>query len=172
MLAGCAVSHGLILWLSRYGCCLRFQARVDRMEDFQNKGEEINKSLTECRRKLAETQKKLQELSVATSDGAKAELSKVQAEEKKFKKEERELAKKMEEHNREEKKMPWNVDTLSRDGFSKVTQIKQSDVISCCRSLERDVTVLSNYWILWEELNLKILFLGMLIYIVIVLFWQ
>ncbi|XP_013879902.1 hsp90 co-chaperone Cdc37 [Austrofundulus limnaeus] len=97
----------------------RHQARVERMEDFQKKGEDLNKSLTDCRRKLAETQKKLQELSLASSDGAKAELSKVQAEEKKFKKEERELAKKMEEHNREEKKMPWNVDTLSKDGFSK-----------------------------------------------------
>ncbi|MEQ2194650.1 hsp90 co-chaperone Cdc37, partial [Xenoophorus captivus] len=62
-------------------------------------------------------------LSVASSDDAKAELNKVQAEEKKLKKEERDLAKKLEEHRREEKMMPWNVDTLSRDGFSKVTQI-------------------------------------------------
>lgn len=100
-----------------------FQARVERMEEFQNKGEEVNKSLMECRRKLAETQKKLQELSVASSDDAKTEVNKVQAEEKKLKKEERDWSKKMDEHRREEKKMPWNVDTLSRDGFSKVTQI-------------------------------------------------
>uniref|UniRef100_A0A8C6L1H0 Hsp90 co-chaperone Cdc37 n=2 Tax=Nothobranchius furzeri TaxID=105023 RepID=A0A8C6L1H0_NOTFU len=95
----------------------RHQARVDRMEEFQKKGEDINKSLKECRRKLTETQKKLQELNV--SGEAKAELSKVQAEEKKLKKEERDWERKLDEYNREEKKMPWNVDTLSRDGFSK-----------------------------------------------------
>jgi len=36
-----------------------------------------------------------------------------------LKKEERESEKKLEEHLREEKKMPWNVDTLSKEGFSK-----------------------------------------------------
>ncbi|XP_015227604.1 hsp90 co-chaperone Cdc37 [Cyprinodon tularosa] len=97
----------------------RHEARVNRMEEFQKKGEDINKSLNDCRRRLAETQKKLQQLSVASSDDAKAELSKVQAEEKKLKKEERDWSKKMEEHRREEKKMPWNVDTLSKEGFSK-----------------------------------------------------
>lgn len=101
------------------------------MEEFQKKGEDINKSLTECRRKLAEMQKKLQEMKVSTSDDAKAELSKVQAEEKKLRKEEREWEKKMDEFNREEKKMPWNVDTLSKDGFSKV--IKQIVVMVCFR---------------------------------------
>uniref|UniRef100_A0A3Q3X1R4 Hsp90 co-chaperone Cdc37 n=1 Tax=Mola mola TaxID=94237 RepID=A0A3Q3X1R4_MOLML len=97
----------------------RHQARVERMDDFNKKGEEIKKSLQDCRRKVAEAQKKVQQLSLSKADDAKAELSKAQTEEKKLKKEERELAKKMEEHNREEKKMPWNVDTLSKDGFSK-----------------------------------------------------
>lgn len=97
----------------------RHQARVERMEEFQKKGEEINKAHCESRRKLAEVQKKIQELAVSKTDDAKAELIKAQAEEKKLKKEEREWEKKMEEHNREEKKMPWNVDTLSKEGFSK-----------------------------------------------------
>ncbi|XP_049417704.1 hsp90 co-chaperone Cdc37 [Epinephelus fuscoguttatus] len=97
----------------------RHQARVERMEEFQKKGEELNKSLNECRRKLAETQKKMQELNITSTDDAKAELSKVQAEEKKLKKEERDWEKKVAEHSREEKKMPWNVDTLSKEGFSK-----------------------------------------------------
>ncbi|KAL7378692.1 hypothetical protein ABVT39_017399 [Epinephelus coioides] len=97
----------------------RHQARVERMEEFQKKGEELNKSLNECRRKLAETQKKMQELNISSTDDAKAELSKVQAEEKKLKKEERDWEKKVAEHSREEKKMPWNVDTLSKEGFSK-----------------------------------------------------
>ncbi|XP_035511172.1 hsp90 co-chaperone Cdc37 [Morone saxatilis] len=97
----------------------RHQARVERMEDFQKRGEDMNKTLRECRRRVAEAQKKVQELSISTADDAKAELIKAQAEEKKLKKEEREWEKKIDEHNREEKKMPWNVDTLSKDGFSK-----------------------------------------------------
>lgn len=97
----------------------RHQARVERMEEFQKMTLDLSKGLSECRRKLAETQKKVQELSISTTDDAKAELSKTQAEEKKLKKEEREWEKKLDKHCREEKKMPWNVDTLSKDGFSK-----------------------------------------------------
>lgn len=93
---------------------------MERMEDFKKKGEDINKTLQECRRKVAEAQKKVQELTISTANDAKSELNKAQMEEKKLKKEEREWEKKMDTHNREEKKMPWNVDTLSKDGFSKV----------------------------------------------------
>lgn len=94
------------------------------MEDFEKKSEEMNKALGECRRKLAEAQKKVQELSLSSTDDAKAERSKAQAEEKKLKKEERDWEKKMAELHREEKKMPWNVDTLSKEGFSKVSLIR------------------------------------------------
>ncbi|XP_034396412.1 hsp90 co-chaperone Cdc37 [Cyclopterus lumpus] len=97
----------------------RHQARVERMEDFEKKGEDINKSLGECRRKLTDAQKKIQELTISSTDDAKAELNKAQAEEKKLKKEERDWEKKSGEHNQDEKKMPWNVDTLSKPGFSK-----------------------------------------------------
>ncbi|XP_028268802.1 hsp90 co-chaperone Cdc37 [Parambassis ranga] len=97
----------------------RHQARMERMDEFQKKGEELGKVLSDCRRKLAEAQKKVQELTISSSDDVKAELSKAQAEEKKLKKEEREWEKKLDDHRREEKKMPWNVDTLSKDGFSK-----------------------------------------------------
>ncbi|XP_026181840.1 hsp90 co-chaperone Cdc37 [Mastacembelus armatus] len=107
----------------------RHQARVERMEEFEKKGEDMKKSLIECRRRLKEAQKKVQEMSTSTTDDAKAELSKAQAEEKKLKKEEREWEKKMEEHTREEKKMPWNVDTLSKDGFSKsIVNVKPETV--------------------------------------------
>lgn len=97
----------------------RHQARVERMEEFQKKGEEMDKTLCETRRKLADVQKRVKELSISKTDEAKAELSKAQAEEKKLKKEEREWERKTDEYKREEKKMPWNVDTLSKDGFSK-----------------------------------------------------
>lgn len=103
----------------------RHQARVERMEDFQKRGEDMTKALSESRRKLAETQKKMRDLSCSSTDDAKAELSKAQSEEKKLKREERDMEKKLAEHNREEKKMPWNVDTLSKEGFSKsVVNIK------------------------------------------------
>lgn len=94
------------------------------MEEFKKKGEDLNKSLQESRRKVAEAQKKVQELTISAADDSKAELTKAQIEEKKLKKEERELEKKFDEFNREEKKMPWNVDTLSKEGFSKVMQTK------------------------------------------------
>lgn len=97
----------------------RHQARVERMEEFQKKGEELDKSLQESRRKLGEAQKKVQELTISATDDSKAELTKAQMEEKKLKKEEREWEKKLDEYHHEEKKMPWNVDTLSKDGFSK-----------------------------------------------------
>lgn len=97
----------------------RHQARVERMEEFNKKGDDLSKSACECRRKLEEAQKKVKELSILTTDDAKAELSKAQAEERKLKKEDREWEKKLDDHRREEKKMPWNVDTLSKDGFSK-----------------------------------------------------
>ncbi|XP_004071400.1 hsp90 co-chaperone Cdc37 [Oryzias latipes] len=95
----------------------RHQARVERMEEFQKKGEDLKKGLAECRRKLTELQTKIQDLNL--SDGVKTELTKYQADEKKLKKEERDWEKKLDEYYREEKKMPWNVDTLSKEGFSK-----------------------------------------------------
>ncbi|XP_056100788.1 hsp90 co-chaperone Cdc37, partial [Rhinichthys klamathensis goyatoka] len=104
----------------------RHQARVDRMEVFLKQGEELEKSLMESRRKLEEAQRRVKELKEkeevkeAGSTDQEKELSKAQAEEKQLRKEERSWQKKMEEHRREEKKMPWNVDTLSKEGFSKV----------------------------------------------------
>lgn len=122
-----------------------FQARVERMEDFNKRGEEMNKTLRECKRKVAEAQKKVQELSISTSDDAKKELAKAQAEEKKLKKEEREWEKKMDEHNREEKKMPWNVDTLSKEGFSKVRLLLNEGLWTHTGALKRAIcTTLCN----------------------------
>ncbi|KAG7259227.1 hypothetical protein CRUP_028715 [Coryphaenoides rupestris] len=97
----------------------RHQARVDRMEEYQKKGKDMEKALADGKRKLAEAQKKTRDLVASATDDAKAALSKAQAEEKRMKKEERELERKLDEHRREEKKMPWNVDTLSKEGFSK-----------------------------------------------------
>ncbi|XP_073697766.1 hsp90 co-chaperone Cdc37 [Garra rufa] len=103
----------------------RHQARVDRMEAFMKKGEEMEKGLAEIRRKLAEAQRRVRELVSASAPETKADLAKAQEEEKQLKKEERSWEKKLEQHRSEEKKMPWNVDTLSKEGFSKsVVNIK------------------------------------------------
>ncbi|XP_072513742.1 hsp90 co-chaperone Cdc37 [Salminus brasiliensis] len=106
----------------------RHQARVERMEAFQKKGEDLEKSLAESRRKLQEAQKKVQELSLVKTEEAKLQLTKAQEEEKRLKKEERSSEKKVEEYRREEKKMPWNVDTLSKEGFSKSVLNVKPDV--------------------------------------------
>lgn len=50
-----------------------------------------------------------------------AELKKVQAEVKKLKKDEESFKKLREKYRQEQKKQPWNVDTISTEGFSKVT---------------------------------------------------
>lgn len=101
-----------------------FQARVERMEQFQKEKEELDKGCRECKRKLAECQRKLKELEVAEpgggSGGARGERERLQAEAQQLRHEERNWESKMEELRKKEKNMPWNVDTLSKDGFSKV----------------------------------------------------
>ncbi|XP_062398230.1 hsp90 co-chaperone Cdc37 [Sardina pilchardus] len=103
----------------------RHQARVERQEAFQKKGEEMEKVLTDSKKKLADAQKKVRDLEGAATDEAKAELAKAQTEEKQARREERAAEKKLDEYRREEKKQPWNIDTLCKEGFSKsVVNIK------------------------------------------------
>ncbi|XP_042747659.1 LOW QUALITY PROTEIN: hsp90 co-chaperone Cdc37 [Lagopus leucura] len=101
----------------------RHQARVERMEQFQKEKEELDKGCRECKRKLAECQRKLKELEVAEPGGgvggARGERERLQAEAQQLRHEERNWESKMEELRKKEKNMPWNVDTLSKDGFSK-----------------------------------------------------
>lgn len=97
----------------------RHQARVERMEQFQKEKEELDKGCRECKRKLAECQRKLKELEVAEPEGGRAEVARLQAEAQQLRNEERGWESKLEELKKKEKNMPWNVDTLSKDGFSK-----------------------------------------------------
>ncbi|RXM93216.1 Hsp90 co-chaperone Cdc37 [Acipenser ruthenus] len=106
----------------------RHQARMDRMEQFQKEREDLEKAQGECKRKLSEVQRKIKELEVSGTDDAKSELQKLQQEQQGLKKEEKSCDKKLEEHRKQEKKMPWNVDTLSKEGFSKsVFNVKPED---------------------------------------------
>ncbi|KAJ6654510.1 hypothetical protein lerEdw1_006817 [Lerista edwardsae] len=97
----------------------RHQARVERMEQFQKEKEEVDKGYRDCKRKLAECQKKMKELELANTENTKSELQRLQAEAQQLKKEEKTWDKKVEETRKKEKTLPWNVDTLSKDGFSK-----------------------------------------------------
>lgn len=98
----------------------RHQARVERMEQFQKEKEELDRGCRECKRKVAECQRKLKQLEVAEGGQAgQAELERLQAEAQQLRKEERSWEQKLEEMRKKEKSLPWNVDTLSKDGFSK-----------------------------------------------------
>ncbi|XP_072104222.1 hsp90 co-chaperone Cdc37 [Mobula birostris] len=97
----------------------RHQARIERMEEAQKEREEYEKGSGDVKRKLSECQKKLKELALAETDDAKIEIEKLQDELKQLKKEEKEWDKKGALLKKKEKSMPWNVDTLSKEGFSK-----------------------------------------------------
>uniref|UniRef100_A0A8C6YGF8 Hsp90 co-chaperone Cdc37 n=1 Tax=Naja naja TaxID=35670 RepID=A0A8C6YGF8_NAJNA len=94
-------------------------ARVERMEQFHKEKEEVDKGSRDCKRKLSECQKKIKELELINVESSKNELQRLQAEAQQLKKEEKSWDNKMEELRKKEKNMPWNVDTLSKDGFSK-----------------------------------------------------
>lgn len=90
------------------------------MEQFQKEKEELDRGCRECKRKVAECQRKLKELEVAEGESSKVELERLQAEAQQLRREEWNWEQKLEEMRKKEKSMPWNVDTLSKDGFSKV----------------------------------------------------
>ena len=101
------------------------QTRLERMAEFQQRGEDLENNLAECKRLFEEAQGRLRELEEARKEGEEdeereAELKKVQAEARKLKKDEKTFANMLREHQREEKKLPWNVDSISKEGFSKV----------------------------------------------------
>uniref|UniRef100_A0A669BQ04 Hsp90 co-chaperone Cdc37 n=1 Tax=Oreochromis niloticus TaxID=8128 RepID=A0A669BQ04_ORENI len=79
---------------------MRHRSRLEKMVEFQQRGEDLETSFAECRRLLEEAQGRLAYLEERMREGgedkeSEAELKKVQ------------------------KKLPWNVDTISKDGFSK-----------------------------------------------------
>lgn len=95
------------------------------MIEFQQRGEELEDHFAECKRFLEEAQGRLRELEEGRKEGEEdeekeAELEKIQAEVRKLKKDKKSFEKMIEEYRREEKNLPWNVDTISKEGFSKV----------------------------------------------------
>ncbi|XP_068583872.1 hsp90 co-chaperone Cdc37 isoform X2 [Cebidichthys violaceus] len=94
------------------------------MAEFQQRGEDLECNVLECKRQLEEAQGRLEELEEGRRQGEEdedgdAELKKVRDEVKKLKKDEKSFEKMMKEHRREGKKLPWDVDSISKEGFSK-----------------------------------------------------
>ncbi|CAG5928751.1 unnamed protein product [Menidia menidia] len=121
---------------------MRHRARLEKMADFQQRGEDLEHNLTQCQGLLKAAQQRLQDLEGRMKNGEvdeekEAELKKVQAELKKLKKDEKSFEKLIEEHRREEKKLPWNVDTLSKEGFSK--SVFNSQPIGTKETQEKEV---------------------------------
>ncbi|XP_060619596.1 hsp90 co-chaperone Cdc37 [Anolis sagrei] len=97
----------------------RHQARLERMEQFHKEKEDVDKGYRECKRKFNECQRKMKELELASTESTKSELQRLQTEAQQLKKEEKSWEEKVDHLRKKEKTMPWNVDTLSKDGFSK-----------------------------------------------------
>ncbi|XP_069022908.1 hsp90 co-chaperone Cdc37 [Embiotoca jacksoni] len=103
---------------------LRHRSRLERMAEFQQRGEELGNNFAEYNKLLEEAQTRLKDLEEGSVEGEEdeereAELKKVQAEVKKLKKDKKLFEKMMDEYQREEKKLPWKVDTISKEGFKK-----------------------------------------------------
>ncbi|KAM6939480.1 hsp90 co-chaperone Cdc37-like [Xenentodon cancila] len=99
---------------------MRHRARLEKMAEFQQRGEDLQDNYAECQHLLADAQRHLKDLEGGVEDEEReAELKKVRAEVKKLTKDEKSFQKLIEEYRREEKRLPWNVDTISKEGFSK-----------------------------------------------------
>ena len=85
----------------------RHQARVERMQELEREKQEV-----ERKKKELEAKKKEAESKLTADERAKLELEKLTLEEQRVKDEE-------EESKKKERLQPWNVDTLSKPGFTK-----------------------------------------------------
>lgn len=94
------------------------------MAEFQQRGDDLENNFAECKRRLEEAEGHLKQLEARRSDGKEdeerdTELKKVQAVVEKLKEDQKSFGRLIREYRQEEKKLPWNVDTLSKEGFSK-----------------------------------------------------
>ena len=92
----------------------RHQARLERMEQEEKERKEFEEEQRKMKEMLKEAQMKLKKAGEGT-DEQKALTKKL----KEAKKEEARLRKKEEEILKKERLTPWNVDTISKDGFSR-----------------------------------------------------
>ncbi|KAM8841942.1 hsp90 co-chaperone Cdc37-like [Synchiropus picturatus] len=93
---------------------MRHRARLERMAAFQQRGEELEVNYVECKRMLEEARQRL----CALEDGD-AEKKSVEVELHKLEKDKQKFEQMIEEYKREERRLPWNADTICKDGFDK-----------------------------------------------------
>jgi len=93
----------------------RHEARVQRMEELENKKMEA----TQLKKKAVDDLKMLKEKAKATDDSS--ELDSIKKSIKEIEDMAKEAKQKTEEVEKEERLRPWNVDTISKAGFSKTT---------------------------------------------------
>ncbi|KAG7486550.1 hypothetical protein JOB18_033506 [Solea senegalensis] len=96
------------------------------MANLQKKGEDLENNSAECKKSLEEAQGHLRQLEEGSTEGGEdgdeerqAELKEVQAKLTELKKDERMFKNMIKEYQRDKKKLPWNVDTINKEGFSK-----------------------------------------------------
>lgn len=111
------------------------------MAEFQQRGDDLENNFAECKRMLEEAEGRLEQLEAGRGDGEEdeeqdAELKKVQAVAEKLKEDLKSFERLITEYRQEEKKLPWNVDTLSKEGFSKARQ-----GVGVCLSVRQDFTL-------------------------------
>lgn len=92
----------------------RHQARIERMEEQTKEKEEFDRRRAEHERKMKDARQKLEDAKQKGLD--LSELSKAM---KDLEDEEKEIQKKADELKTKEKITPWNVDTISKEGFNK-----------------------------------------------------
>ncbi|XP_077574722.1 hsp90 co-chaperone Cdc37-like isoform X2 [Stigmatopora nigra] len=88
------------------------------MAEFQQRGEDLQSNFSECGRLLEEAQERLQVMEEG-SQADEVELIEVRAEVEKMRQDKKQFEKMLDQHKHEEKRLPWNVDTINKEGFSK-----------------------------------------------------
>lgn len=92
------------------------------MAEFEQKGDDLEENFAECKRLLEEAKGRLREVEGREQDEeGRSEAETLRAEVTRLKKDEKSFERMIQEHKRQEKKLPWNVDTISKEGFSKVS---------------------------------------------------
>ncbi|XP_005181397.1 hsp90 co-chaperone Cdc37 [Musca domestica] len=95
----------------------RHQARVERMAELELEKDELKKAKQSWQARMVDCKERIKKKE-GSEDELKKKLEKLEKEGKDLDRREEELVKK-------EKKMPWNVDTISKPGFEKTVLNKQ-----------------------------------------------
>lgn len=123
----------------------RHQARLERMAELEQSKKEVTS-------KKVETEKQLQQLSkeAANSDDKelKEKLKKLEIEQKELEEKEKEIEKK-------EKSLPWNVDTISKEGWSKTIINKPTPKVDRSKMSEEELEQLYKDFVAKNEKKIK-----------------